>query len=60
MHVGLMLNLPAQQHAYYNVTVCTRRKLLTHPGMKVAIVGIGGLGHLAIQLANKMGAVVRS
>eukprot|EP00798_Chlamydomonas_sp_ICE-L_P020882 gene20882-27725_t len=34
------------------------RRLITQPGCKVAIIGIGGLGHLAIQLASKMGAVV--
>lgn len=34
------------------------RKYITHPGMKVAILGIGGLGHLALQFANAMGAVV--
>jgi D-arabinose 1-dehydrogenase-like Zn-dependent alcohol dehydrogenase len=28
------------------------------PGMKVGIQGIGGLGHLALQFANKMGAEV--
>ncbi|KAI3657451.1 hypothetical protein MP638_002263 [Amoeboaphelidium occidentale] len=28
------------------------------PGMKVGVVGIGGLGHLAIQFASKMGAHV--
>lgn len=29
-------------------------------GAKVSVVGIGGLGHLAIQFASKMGAEVRS
>ncbi|GAA6030135.1 hypothetical protein JCM8097_009278 [Rhodosporidiobolus ruineniae] len=28
------------------------------PGKKVAIIGIGGLGHLALQIANAMGAEV--
>lgn len=28
------------------------------PGMRVGIVGIGGLGHLGVQIANKMGADV--
>ena len=28
------------------------------PGMKVGVIGIGGLGHLAVQYANKMGADV--
>lgn len=28
------------------------------PGMKVGIIGIGGLGHLALQFAHKMGAEV--
>lgn len=35
------------------------RKLVTHPGTKVTVIGIGGLGHLAIQFAAKMGAEVR-
>lgn len=26
-----------------------------HPGMKIAVIGIGGLGHLALQFASKMG-----
>ena len=30
----------------------------TRPGMHVGIMGIGGLGHLAIQFANKMGLEV--
>ncbi|KAF5828016.1 alcohol dehydrogenase GroES domain protein [Dunaliella salina] len=34
------------------------RRLVTHPGTKVTVVGIGGLGHLAIQFAAKMGAEV--
>lgn len=29
-----------------------------HPGSKVGVVGIGGLGHLAIKIANAMGAHV--
>ena len=28
------------------------------PGMKVGVIGVGGLGHLAIQIANKLGAEV--
>jgi D-arabinose 1-dehydrogenase-like Zn-dependent alcohol dehydrogenase len=31
---------------------------ITRPAMKVAILGIGGLGHIAIQFAAAMGAVV--
>eukprot|EP00877_Chromochloris_zofingiensis_P014230 jgi/Chrzof1/9060/Cz03g34180.t1 len=34
------------------------RKHITKANQKVAIVGVGGLGHLAIQYANKMGAQV--
>lgn len=30
----------------------------TRPGMRVGIVGIGGLGHLAVQFANKFGCEV--
>lgn len=25
------------------------RRYITHPGMKVGVIGIGGLGHLAVQ-----------
>jgi uncharacterized zinc-type alcohol dehydrogenase-like protein len=31
---------------------------LTDPGLKVAVVGVGGLGHLAIQFANACGCEV--
>lgn len=34
------------------------RKYLKHPGMRVAVVGIGGLGHMAIRFAHAMGAEV--
>lgn len=34
------------------------RKHITRPDMKVAILGVGGLGHLAIQYAAAMGAEV--
>jgi uncharacterized zinc-type alcohol dehydrogenase-like protein len=34
------------------------RKWITRPGMKVAVMGIGGLGHLALQFAAHMGAEV--
>ncbi|MEH6519385.1 MAG: NAD(P)-dependent alcohol dehydrogenase [Halioglobus sp.] len=30
----------------------------TRPGMRVGVIGIGGLGHLALQYANKMGLEV--
>jgi uncharacterized zinc-type alcohol dehydrogenase-like protein len=36
------------------------RKHLTTPGMQVAVLGVGGLGHLAVQFASKMGAAVRA
>ena len=36
------------------------RRWVTHPGMKVTVIGIGGLGHLAIQFAAKMGCEVSS
>ena len=35
-----------------------RRSLVKHPGTKVAVIGIGGLGHLALQFARAMGAEV--
>jgi uncharacterized zinc-type alcohol dehydrogenase-like protein len=34
------------------------RAYVTEPGMKVAVIGVGGLGHLAVQFAAAMGAVV--
>ncbi|MEW5298227.1 MAG: hypothetical protein WDW36_001374 [Sanguina aurantia] len=34
------------------------KRHMTRPGMRVAIMGVGGLGHLAIQFAAKMGAEV--
>ncbi len=40
------------------VTVHTALKRATWPGMAVGIVGIGGLGHLAIQFAAKRGCRV--
>eukprot|EP00884_Botryococcus_braunii_P005695 jgi/Botrbrau1/15126/Bobra.0283s0005.1 len=41
------------------ITVFTPlREHVTAPGMKVAVLAIGGLGHLALQFANKMGAEV--
>lgn len=41
------------------ITVYTPlRTYLKHPGIKVGILGIGGLGHLAIKFARAMGAEV--
>ncbi len=41
------------------ITVYTPlRTYIKYPGMKVGIVGIGGLGHLAIKFARAMGAKV--
>lgn len=40
------------------VTVFTPLKKYTKPGQKVAIIGIGGLGHLAVQYAVKLGCKV--
>ncbi len=41
------------------ITVYTPlRTYLRHPAMKVGIIGVGGLGHLAIQFAHAMGAEV--
>lgn len=40
------------------VTVHTALKRATWPGMAVGILGIGGLGHLAIQFATKRGCRV--
>ena len=34
------------------------RKFLTRPGMRVAVLGVGGLGHLGVQFAAAMGAEV--
>lgn len=34
------------------------RKYVNRPDCKVAVLGVGGLGHLAVQFANKMGADV--
>lgn len=34
------------------------KKYIRYPGSVVGVVGIGGLGHLAIQFASKMGAEV--
>jgi uncharacterized zinc-type alcohol dehydrogenase-like protein len=34
------------------------RTYIKHPGMKVGVIGIGGLGHLAIKFARAMGAEV--
>jgi len=40
------------------VTVFSPMKLHLHKGMKVAILGVGGLGHLAVQIGHKMGCEV--
>jgi uncharacterized zinc-type alcohol dehydrogenase-like protein len=40
------------------ITVFTPLRRLARPGMAVGILGIGGLGHLAVQFARAMGAVV--
>jgi threonine dehydrogenase-like Zn-dependent dehydrogenase len=34
------------------------RKYVRRPDCKVAVLGVGGLGHLAVQFADKMGADV--
>lgn len=34
------------------------RKYINRPDCKVAVLGVGGLGHLAVQFADKMGADV--
>ncbi|KAJ3111078.1 hypothetical protein HDU96_006017 [Phlyctochytrium bullatum] len=34
------------------------KRYITRPGMRVGVVGIGGLGHLAIQFAAKLGSHV--
>jgi hypothetical protein len=36
----------------------TRRAHIKHPNTSVAVFGVGGLGHLALQYAHKMGAEV--
>jgi uncharacterized zinc-type alcohol dehydrogenase-like protein len=35
------------------------RKYVRRPDCKVAVLGVGGLGHLGVQFAAKMGADVR-
>lgn len=40
------------------ITVYAPLKRYRKVGAKVAILGIGGLGHLAIQYANKLGMIV--
>ncbi len=40
------------------VTVYSPLSRLAHPKMKVGVVGIGGLGHLALQFAHAMGCEV--
>lgn len=34
------------------------RRFKTGPGMKVGVIGLGGLGHMAVKLASAMGAAV--
>ena len=34
------------------------KKHITRPGMKVGVMGVGGLGHLALQFADALGAEV--
>eukprot|EP00727_Mastigamoeba_balamuthi_P010569 m51a1_g6134 putative alcohol dehydrogenase (353) ;mRNA; r:239804-241316 len=34
------------------------RRYITHPGLRVGVIGIGGLGHLAVKFARAMGAEV--
>lgn len=34
------------------------RTYIKHPGMKVGVIGIGGLGHMAVKFANAMGSQV--
>lgn len=40
------------------ITVYAPLSRLAHPKMRVGVIGIGGLGHLALQYANKMGCEV--
>ena len=40
------------------ITVYSPLAKFVKPGMKVGIIGVGGLGHLAVQIAHKMGASV--
>lgn len=41
-----------------NTVFAPLKRWLTGPGMDVGVVGIGGLGHLAVQFAAKMGSQV--
>lgn len=46
-------------HSATGVTVyAPLRKHITRPDMRVAVLGVGGLGHLALQFASNMGAAV--
>ena len=40
------------------VTVYAPLRRLARPGMRIGVLGIGGLGHLAVQFARAMGGVV--
>jgi len=53
-------NIPGEAAPLFCAGITTYAPLKRNvlPGMKVAIVGIGGLGHLGIQFANKMGCEV--
>ncbi|KAL6898690.1 GroES-like protein [Trichoderma evansii] len=54
-------NIPSEYAAPLQcagVTVYTALRETVEPGMRVGIYGIGGLGHLAIQYAAKMGTEV--
>ncbi|KAL7920446.1 GroES-like protein [Trichoderma austrokoningii] len=54
-------NIPSEYAAPLQcagVTVYTALRETVEPGMRVGIYGIGGLGHLAIQFAAKMGTEV--
>ena len=55
-------NLPLDQAAPLLCAGITTFSPLKHwkvePGQKVAVVGLGGLGHMAVKLANAMGAHV--
>jgi len=55
---GIELDVAAPLHCAGITTYSPLRQWGARPGTKVAVVGLGGLGHLAVKLAVAMGAEV--